>query len=86
MTARRVGALRTRLRAWPSLAALLALVAAGCAEAPTIASKPANAVEPDPAVERQVRPPNIVLILTDDQRWDTLWAMPQVKGGSWPTG
>jgi N-acetylglucosamine-6-sulfatase len=23
--------------------------------------------------------PNIVLILTDDQRWDTLWAMPEVK-------
>ena len=45
----------------------------------TDASKPANAVEPDPAVERQVGPPNIVLILTDDQRWDTLWAMPQVQ-------
>jgi N-acetylglucosamine-6-sulfatase len=24
-------------------------------------------------------PPNIVLILTDDQRWDTLWAMPAVQ-------
>jgi arylsulfatase A-like enzyme len=24
-------------------------------------------------------PPNIVLILTDDQRWDTLWAMPTVS-------
>jgi arylsulfatase A-like enzyme len=24
-------------------------------------------------------PPNIVLILTDDQRWDTLWAMPNVR-------
>ncbi|MFL5800090.1 MAG: sulfatase [Actinomycetota bacterium] len=23
--------------------------------------------------------PNIVLILTDDQRWDTLWAMPEVR-------
>src|SRR5262249_36176181 len=23
--------------------------------------------------------PNIVLILTDDQRWDTLWAMPHVR-------
>jgi N-acetylglucosamine-6-sulfatase len=23
--------------------------------------------------------PNIVLILTDDQRWDTLWAMPKVR-------
>ncbi len=24
-------------------------------------------------------PPNIVLVLTDDQRWDTLWAMPTVR-------
>jgi N-acetylglucosamine-6-sulfatase len=24
-------------------------------------------------------PPSIVLILTDDQRWDTLWAMPMVR-------
>src|SRR6266542_3766309 len=23
--------------------------------------------------------PNLVLILTDDQRWDTLWAMPNVR-------
>ena len=23
--------------------------------------------------------PNIVLILSDDQRWDTLWAMPHVR-------
>ena len=27
----------------------------------------------------QATGPNIVLILTDDQRWDTLWAMPQVQ-------
>src|SRR5262245_11052409 len=24
-------------------------------------------------------PPNVVVILTDDQRWDTLWAMPTVQ-------
>lgn len=24
-------------------------------------------------------PPNVVLILTDDQRWDSLWAMPTVQ-------
>jgi len=24
-------------------------------------------------------PPNVVLIVTDDQRWDTLWAMPNVQ-------
>ena len=27
----------------------------------------------------QAAPPSIVLILTDDQRWDTLWAMPTVQ-------
>ncbi len=25
-------------------------------------------------------PPSIVLVVTDDQRWDTLWAMPNVRG------
>ncbi|MGH2590201.1 MAG: hypothetical protein ACRDGW_05325, partial [Actinomycetota bacterium] len=33
---------------------------------------PANAVDTPGS-------PNIVLILTDDQRWDTLWAMPTVQ-------
>src|SRR5438093_421639 len=27
----------------------------------------------------RARGPSIVLILTDDQRWDTLWAMPNVR-------
>lgn len=37
------------------------------------------------ALERQVedaeahRQPNVILIVTDDQRWDTLWAMPNVQ-------
>jgi N-acetylglucosamine-6-sulfatase len=35
----------------------------------------AAADAPDPGSA----PPNIVLILTDDQRWDTLWAMPTVE-------
>jgi arylsulfatase A-like enzyme len=26
-----------------------------------------------------VRPPSILLLLTDDQRWDTMWAMPTVR-------
>ena len=39
---------------------------------------------PGPPVKtRHVQPgpkhPNIVLILTDDQRWDTLWSMPNVQ-------
>ena len=32
-----------------------------------------------PAAESVSRPPDVVLIVTDDQRWDTLWAMPQVQ-------
>jgi hypothetical protein len=28
---------------------------------------------------KRKRQPDIVLILTDDQRWDTLWAMPTVR-------
>jgi N-acetylglucosamine-6-sulfatase len=37
---------------------------------------------PAPASGRPVprtTPPNIVLILTDDQRWDSMWAMPTVE-------
>ncbi len=54
-----------------------ALVATGIA-APTA---------PAPALARASRtPPNIVLILTDDQRWDTLSAMPQVEARLAATG
>lgn len=31
------------------------------------------------AAARAAKPPSIVLVLTDDQRWDTLWAMPTVE-------
>ena len=33
---------------------------------------------PAPAGAQSAEPPNIVLVVTDDQRWDTLWAMPTV--------
>ena len=64
--------------------ALLALVLAtvGCARASTPRAEPTGGG--DPGVDRSTGPaeparrPNIVLILTDDQRWDTLWAMPTV--------
>ncbi len=36
-------------------------------------------IPPDPAGAQQIPPPTIVLIVTDDQRWDTLWAMPNVQ-------
>jgi N-acetylglucosamine-6-sulfatase len=32
-----------------------------------------------PAAHAGATPPNIVLIVTDDQRWDTLWAMPNTS-------
>jgi N-acetylglucosamine-6-sulfatase len=34
---------------------------------------------PRPRSRRRGRRPSIVLILTDDQRWDTLWSMPVVR-------
>jgi N-acetylglucosamine-6-sulfatase len=46
------------------LFAVLALCALGVFAAPAAA---------------QTQPPDIVVILTDDQRWDTLWAMPTVQ-------
>jgi N-acetylglucosamine-6-sulfatase len=39
-------------------------------------TKPAGAPVPE---DRSPSLPNIVLILTDDQRWDSLWAMPNVQ-------
>ena len=49
----------------PLAAALLVLLAV-----------PPAAVAQAPATDER---PNIVLVLTDDQRWDTLWAMPTVQ-------
>src|SRR5438128_141943 len=34
---------------------------------------------PEASAGVQAAPPSIVLILTDDQRWDSLWAMPAVQ-------
>lgn len=33
----------------------------------------------DLSAGNDAQPPNIVFILTDDERWDTLWALPQVQ-------
>jgi hypothetical protein len=32
-----------------------------------------------PAAAQEPEPPSVLLIVTDDQRWDTLWAMPEVQ-------
>jgi arylsulfatase A-like enzyme len=49
--------------------ALLCLGLSGAGAAPS----------PSAAAKKHGNKPNIVLILTDDQRWDTLWAMPHVR-------
>ncbi len=49
----------------------LALVVTLQAGVPLVAPAPAAAQEPSR--------PDVVVILTDDQRWDTLWAMPEVR-------
>ncbi|MEX2274124.1 MAG: sulfatase [Actinomycetota bacterium] len=46
------------------------------ADPPAPTSAPPTTAAPAPSVPR---PKNIVVILTDDQRWDTLWAMPRVQ-------
>jgi N-acetylglucosamine-6-sulfatase len=53
----------------PALCAVAALVVVGCL-APAHA-----ALAQEPSADR----PSILLIVTDDQRWDTLWAMPEVR-------
>jgi arylsulfatase A-like enzyme len=45
----------------------------------SLARSPTRVVTPTPMPHPQRPPPNIVLILTDDQRWDSLWAMPRVE-------
>jgi arylsulfatase A-like enzyme len=54
----------------------LALVAVGATlifgAARVSEAAPSNAIPAD-------RPPDVLLIVTDDQRWDTLWAMPVVS-------
>ncbi|HYX75658.1 MAG TPA: sulfatase, partial [Gaiellaceae bacterium] len=49
--------------------ALLAACASAAIHTPAAAARPV----PDP------KAPSIVFVLTDDQRWDTLWAMPAVQ-------
>ncbi|HEX5627741.1 MAG TPA: sulfatase-like hydrolase/transferase, partial [Actinomycetota bacterium] len=53
-----------------ALGALLVLVPADPA------ARASTAIAPVSAGSERAAPPDIVLIVTDDQRWDTLWAMP----------
>jgi arylsulfatase A-like enzyme len=61
------------------LAGVLLVTAAGTAAVasnPGLCPTPAGTAPPPEPGGR----PNLVLILTDDQRWDSLWAMPSVQG------
>lgn len=51
---------------------VLALVAMACTSTP--ATSPPTIVE-----QARAGAPNVVIVLTDDQRYDTLWAMPNVR-------
>ena len=55
---------------WAGVTALALALVAACAGA-GLAIPAASA--------RSSERPNIVVVLTDDQRWDTLWAMPTVE-------
>src|SRR5436190_24324364 len=55
------------------LVVLLAALGAGIGIDRIASVRRANA-QPQPEAK-----PNIVLLLTDDQRWNTLWAMPNVQ-------
>ncbi|HJP66442.1 MAG TPA: sulfatase, partial [Actinomycetota bacterium] len=58
-----------------ALAAALVLVAMAASSAASWSGGPSSASFAGISNAR----PNIILILTDDQRWDTLWAMPHVR-------
>ncbi len=61
-----LGPLRRAAQASPLASASLAVVVATLCLA-------------TPAAAQEEEPPSILLIVTDDQRWDTLWAMPEVQ-------
>jgi len=67
---------RKRFARWTvAIELVLAVVVASLvAAAPAAKPQPAGA-----AADASTRRPDIVLILTDDQRYDTLWAMPTVQ-------
>jgi N-acetylglucosamine-6-sulfatase len=64
----------------PKVVGILMVALVGLVAFP-VGSRSASSPISSPIVSEDWRrtPPNIVLILTDDQRWDTLWAMPNVQ-------
>ena len=57
-------------------ALLLALMAASSLSVGESGLPPSAA---EPATSQRLRKPNILLVLTDDQRANTLWAMPKIR-------
>jgi len=79
---------RLRIRLLVAVAATVGIVAVvavgvvvevGRSSATTAAGVAPPATVTPPPPQAGPRHPNIVLILTDDQRWDTLWSMPVVR-------
>ena len=70
-------------RHWLPLVCGALLFLGGCAGS-SLGSAASSAPNPSPETvsqpPREAPPPSIVLILTDDQRSDTMWAMPTVRG------
>ena len=62
------GPFHLRSKVFRLASACLAAVAVSLCLAPTAMAQ-----------DEQTDPPSILLIVTDDQRWDTLWAMPEVQ-------
>ena len=72
----RAGGPRSSRRAVGTRAAVVIVISSAIALPATIGSSAATAaVNRDGSATR----PSILLIVTDDQRWDTLWAMPHVR-------
>ena len=65
--------------AFVAAAIVLVLVAVSCTEAAPTTPSVRRSLSPLPRPTLVGQRPNVVLILTDDQRWDTLWAMPTVE-------
>ncbi len=70
---------RLRGRGAAAGAAVLILVAAAAAVIAWAAHRGGSTATRRHVVVARTKRPNIVLILTDDQRWDTLWSMPNVR-------
>jgi N-acetylglucosamine-6-sulfatase len=78
---------RFRRHGWPAFMLALTLALVGAVAWSTAAPRavdhadgPVEAAEVSgPVATGEPVRPNLILIVTDDQRWDTLWAMPNVR-------